>query len=437
MKSKLLKVCLAALLSISVAACDDDSDSSKKDTSNQPSAGGNTVDPGNGSTDEGTNDPGNTETGVCTVGDVVCEGGSLYACGTDRQWAVSMKCANGCDASKKACAQGSTGGNETGGNTGGNETGGNTGGNETGGNTGGNETGGNTSAENAICTAKGYDTCAQYDGDCDTYLGTNGNIACCDGEEVYCYNKNGSTGGNTGSSDYYECNNATCEMSDGSSVACGSACKSAYGSNYSAWCSDADSSVTCSTSQPGSGSTGGNTSSNDYYECNSETCQMSDGSSVACGSACKSAYGSNYSAWCSADDNNVTCSASQPGSGSTGGNTGSSDYYQCNSETCQMSDGSSMACGNACKSAYGSNYSAWCSDSEDSVKCSVSQPSGSGSTGGNTGSSDYYQCNSETCQMSDGSSMACGNACKSAYGSNYSAWCSDSEDMVTCSVSQP
>ena len=75
LNSKLLKFCLAAVLSLSVVACDDDSSDSSDDE----------------------------KVGECVANDKKCEGDSLFVCGADLKWSESQSCANGCDATTKAC----------------------------------------------------------------------------------------------------------------------------------------------------------------------------------------------------------------------------------------------------------------------------------------------------------------------------------------------
>ena len=96
------------------------------------------------------------------------------------------------------------------------------------------------------------------------------------------------------------------------------------------------------------------------------------------------------------------------GGSSSGGSTGgdSSSWSECTSEDmCSAT----QTCAELCAEYYGSEYKAWC-DNTDQVQCSPTQPSGGSSSGGSA-TCDAIDCSSE--QLSSGETLLA--ACQEAY----------------------
>jgi hypothetical protein len=173
-----------------------------------------------------------------------------------------------------------------------------------------------------ICTEEG-DTCGElcvgegYD-----------NMAWCDDEYVYCEDpSNGNAGGG---SDYVNCSNEECTLSDGSTMLCGEACVGMAGAGNEAWCT-ADGSVACAPTNPG-GSGGGNSGSGDYYDCSDEVCTKEGDS---CLEACQDAGYSTDKAWC--DDEYVYCADPSGSGGGNSGGGGSSNGPSVDKNSCNLS----------------------------------------------------------------------------------------------------
>jgi hypothetical protein len=173
-----------------------------------------------------------------------------------------------------------------------------------------------------ICTEEG-DTCGElcvgegYD-----------NMAWCDDEYVYCEDpSNGNAGGG---SDYVNCSNEECTLSDGSTMLCGEACVEMAGAGNEAWCT-ADGSVACAPTNPG-GSGGGNSGSGDYYDCSDEVCTKEGDS---CLEACQDAGYSTDKAWC--DDEYVYCADPSGSGGGNSGGGGSSNGPSVDKNSCNLS----------------------------------------------------------------------------------------------------
>ncbi len=107
--------------------------------------------------------------------------------------------------------------------------------------------------------------------------------------------------------------------------------------------------------------------------------------------------------------------------GTSGGGSGNSNWYVCNDEDCSLSDGSTMKCGAACASAYGSSYSAWCTDTE--VTCSESQPGGGSGGGSGSASCDYYDATNE--YYDEAGTMTYGDVCKEQAGYDHTLCLAD------------
>ena len=133
-------------------------------------------------------------------------------------------------------------------------------------------------------------------------------------------------------------------------------------------------------------------SGSDYVNCSNEECTLSDGSTMLCGEACVEMAGAGNEAWCAADGS-VACAPTNPG-GSSGGNSGSGDYYDCSDEIC-TEEGDS--CLEACQDAGYSTDKAWCDD--EYVYCADPSGSGGGNSGGG-GSSNGPSVDKNSCNLS-------------------------------------